>query len=257
MLDEDELTGLARARKMRPWQEEKRYLQALVLYSLSRSPPVLKGGTYLWFFHGLNRFSEDLDFTAVGSVGKTLVKDTGDALLLFGVRHEVKVLKDDRHVLSFRIGARGPLYRSKKDVSYVNVEISRRERVVLPPLVVRLDEARYGLPIVFLKGMDLKEVISEKIRALLTRTTARDLYDLWHVMVRLGSKPDMKLIEKKMRFYAKTYDHEELNRRIGRMRDSWEKELGPLVVGELPDFSEVKEGVLTTLRAEGTREVSV
>jgi len=256
MLDDKEIARLAKVRRIRPWQEEKRYLQALVLYSLSRSPPVLKGGTYLWFFHGLNRFSEDLDFTATVSMDRHLVEDVSDTLLLFGVRSDVRVLKDDRYVLSFRVDARGPLHRSEKDISHTNVEISRRESVLLPPLVVRLDEPRYGLPLVFLRGMDLREVISEKIRALLTRTTARDLYDLWHVMVRLGSEPDSELVGKKMDFYAKKYDQKEFIRRISMMRDSWEKELNPIVVGELPSFDEVKEGVLVALCGEGVRGVS-
>jgi len=29
---------------------------------------VFKGGTALWFFYGLNRFSNDLDFTLAGKV---------------------------------------------------------------------------------------------------------------------------------------------------------------------------------------------
>jgi len=256
MLDDKEIASLAKVRRIRPWQEERRYLQAMVLYSLSRSPPVLKGGTYLWFFHGLNRFSEDLDFTATGSIDRNLVEDVSDTLLLFGLRNDVRVLKDDRHVFSFRVDARGPLHRSEKDVSRTKVEISRRERVVLSPLVMRLDEPRYGLPLVFLRGMDLREVISEKVRALLTRATARDLYDLWHVVVRLDLEPDFELVAKKMDFYSKKYSHEELIRRISFMRDSWEKELGPIVIGELPSFDEVKASVLAALRAEGVREVN-
>lgn len=256
MLDDKEIASLAKVRRIRPWQEEKRYLQALVLYSLSRSPPVLKGGTYLWFFYGLNRFSEDLDFTATGSVNRQLVDDVSETLLLFGVRNDVRMLKDDRYVLSFRVDARGPHHRSEKDVSHTNVEISRRDRVMLPPLVVRLDEPRYGLPLVFLRGMDLREVVSEKIKALLTRTTARDLYDLWHVMVRLGSELDPKLVRKKMDFYGRKYDQKEFIRRISMMRGSWEKELSPIVLAELPSFDEAREGILAALRAEGVRRVS-
>ncbi|MEM4972629.1 MAG: nucleotidyl transferase AbiEii/AbiGii toxin family protein, partial [Candidatus Hadarchaeales archaeon] len=66
MLGENEILELAKARRIRPYQEELRYLQALILYSLSDSPLVAKGGTYLWMFHGLNRFSQDLDYTSIG-----------------------------------------------------------------------------------------------------------------------------------------------------------------------------------------------
>jgi predicted nucleotidyltransferase component of viral defense system len=55
---------------MRTWQQEKHYLQSLILTIVSDYPLVFKGGTYLWLFHGLNRFSEDLDFTAKGTLKK-------------------------------------------------------------------------------------------------------------------------------------------------------------------------------------------
>jgi len=247
MLDEDELTRLAKSRRIRPWQEEKRYLQALVLYSLSQSPPVFKGGTYLWFFHGLNRFSEDLDFTAAEAVNKALARSVSDTLLLFGVENEGQVMKDDKFILSFRITARGPLYKSQKDASRIFVEISRREKPRLTSSVVKLDEAYYGIPVVFLKGMDLKEVAAEKIRAIMTRAAARDLYDLWHVVVRLHVNPDLRLTERKMSFYGKSYNPEELNIRIDSLRDSWEKELRPLVSGRLPEYAEVRQGVRDAL----------
>jgi predicted nucleotidyltransferase component of viral defense system len=68
VLREEELIRIARMRRVKPWQEERRYIQALILYAVADWPLVLKGGTYLWFFHGLNRFSADLDFTASGPI---------------------------------------------------------------------------------------------------------------------------------------------------------------------------------------------
>ena len=65
MLREEELIRIARMRRAKPWQEERRYIQALILYAVADWPLVLKGGTYLWLFHGLNRFSADLGFYGV------------------------------------------------------------------------------------------------------------------------------------------------------------------------------------------------
>jgi len=50
------------ASRLKPWQEDKRYVQALVFYALSGWPIIMNGGTYLWFFHGPNKFYDDLDF---------------------------------------------------------------------------------------------------------------------------------------------------------------------------------------------------
>jgi hypothetical protein len=238
MLGEEEIGRLAKLRRVKPWQEERRYLQALVLYSLSEEPIVFKGGTYLWFFHGLNRFSEDLDFTATEEVGRSVLESASNTLRLFGVGNEAKMIKDDRYVLSFRISARGPLFTSEKDLCHVYVEVSRRDRPVLAPLPVKLDEAYYGIPLVFLRGMDLRELVSEKVRAMMTRNAARDLYDLWYVAVRLGVKPDLANINEKLSFYGKSFDLREFRDRVGAVQRFWEGELRPLVFGALPEFGE-------------------
>jgi len=161
LLGREDVLRLARARGLRAWQEEKRYVQALLLYSLRRLPLVAKGGTYLWLFHGLNRFSEDLDFTQVGEVKPGDLEEVRLSLELFGVRSTVKVLEDDRFTLTFRVDAWGPLATSDKDLCRVRVDISRREPLRLPPIQVVLDEPFYGIPIVFLKGMDLREFLAE------------------------------------------------------------------------------------------------
>ena len=50
MLREEELIRIARMRRAKPWQEEMRYIQALILYAVADWPLVLKGGTYLWSY---------------------------------------------------------------------------------------------------------------------------------------------------------------------------------------------------------------
>ncbi|EFD92374.1 MAG: hypothetical protein BJBARM5_0891 [Candidatus Parvarchaeum acidophilus ARMAN-5] len=68
MIDENQLlAGLPHFMDVR--QLEKSYLQTLLLYELYarfEKSLVFKGGTALKFFYGLNRFSEDLDFTYNG-----------------------------------------------------------------------------------------------------------------------------------------------------------------------------------------------
>ena len=64
MIDKNELIEIAKLMGLKPWQQEKPYIQYLTLNSIAEEPLVFKGGTYLWFADGLDRFSEDLDFTA-------------------------------------------------------------------------------------------------------------------------------------------------------------------------------------------------
>jgi len=244
LLTKEELARLAKARGIRLWQEEKRYVQALVMYALRNWPIVMKGGTYLWFFHGLNRFSDDLDFTQLGPIEES-VEDLKLTLELFGAKNSVKILKDDDYVLMFRASVRGPLYTSEEDLCRVRVEISKRERVSLKPLSVKLDEPYYGIPIVFLRGMDLKEVLAEKIRAAVVRGSARDLYDAWF-LIRRGISIDRSLLAQKLMFYGLEMD-QSISLRLERIKARWNSELEPVVFGVVPDFQEALEVVKTAL----------
>ncbi len=235
---------LAKARRLKPWQEEKRYVQALVLYAMSDWPIVLKGGTYLWFFHGLNRFSDDLDFSQVGDL-KEDPRDVSFSLELFGLRNHVKILKDDKYTLTFRLDAWGPLSTSEKDLCRVRVDISRREDVLLKPVPVKLDELHYGIPIVFLRGTNLKEVLAEKIRAAAVRGAARDLYDSWFLL-RKGINLNQSLLARKLEFY-RVRNLSELCARLRAIEPSWKSELEPIIFGHLPKFSEAYKELASAL----------
>ncbi|MCD6410006.1 MAG: nucleotidyl transferase AbiEii/AbiGii toxin family protein [Candidatus Verstraetearchaeota archaeon] len=219
-----------------------------MFYSLSEHPLVFKGGSYLWLFHGLNRFSEDLDFTALEPVKSGIASNIRDTLELFGVANHVDVIKDDKYTLTLRIAAQGPLYTSPKDLCFVYVEISRREKVLEEPITVKLEEYRYGVPLTFLYGMSLAEEIGEKIRALYSRKFARDLYDLHFLLCSLRISVNIDLINRKLSFYGLKFRVDEFLKHLKGVEEYWEKELKPIVLGPLPSFNEVFKGVEDVLR---------
>jgi predicted nucleotidyltransferase component of viral defense system len=224
---------------VKPWQEEKRYMQCLVLYALSGVDALLKGGTYLWLFHALNRYSEDLDFTVIGEVGADLPQRVAETLGLFGAATQAGVVKDDPYTFSFTLHVRGPLYDSAKSVCHVRVDMSRREKPLLPHTPVTLNEAKYGIPPVGLQGMRLEEVLAEKVRAILRRNAVRDVYDAWFLIERLGVEVDTELVNTKLAFYNSTFSPTQLIKRVEAHRDHWEPELTPLIFGEPPSFNQV------------------
>lgn len=244
MIDRQTLMRLARMNNLRPWQQEKRYLQGLMLAVLSEHPLVFKGGTYLSFFHGLDRFSEDLDFTSSGGIPPTLALDASESLKLFGVQNSARVDGDDGRLYSFRIGARGPLFTSPAETSYIYVEISRRERLLLKPLPLKLDNSAYGVPVKVIGGMALGEVAAEKLRALMSRDKARDLYDLAFLIRERGVRFDRAMAEAKLRYYGIAFDREALADSLSRKADIWKPELKPLIFGGLMGFREAESTVL-------------
>ena len=91
------------------------------------------------------------------------------SLELYGIENEMKVMKDDSLGLSFRIIASGLLHTGQKDRCVVYVEISKREKVILKTVRLKLDFPEYQLQVHIISGTSKQEVCLEKVRAILTR----------------------------------------------------------------------------------------
>jgi len=134
MILKEDLIRLAKLNRLKAFQQGKHYIQTLVLRSIYATTNELafKGGTSLWFFHGLNRFSEDLDFTFMLRKRKrtglrNLPMAVKNDLEVYGIDSEIRILNDDKISFSFRVGANGPLFTKEIERSFVRVEISKRE----------------------------------------------------------------------------------------------------------------------------------
>jgi len=234
------LNELARLNGMRPWQQERHYIQALILNSLAEQPVVFKGGTYLWFFHGLQRFSEDLDFTATGALSNDLSAHVSNDLALFGVENNIKNIESSNAATSFRVAAKGPLNTGEKDICYVYVEISKREKVIMKSLSVKLDIPAYQIPIKVISGMALDEVAAEKVRAIMSRNKARDVYDLYYLIKEKGVKFNPDLTNKKLAYLGKSFSREEFVEELSKKEGIFERELKGILFVKPPDFNEAK-----------------
>ena len=249
MIDKNELIEIAKLMGLKPWQQEKHYIQYLTLNSIAEEPLVFKGGTYLWFADGLDRFSEDLDFTASELLSHDVAAKVSKNLSFFGVENTIKPIADNETTLSFRISARGPLNTAKIDECIVYVEISKREQILKKTLPVRLDYSPYSLPIKTISGMALEEVGAEKVRAILTREKARDVYDLYYLISKKRIGFDDGLINSKLEYYKIKFSPKGFLKGILGHHAYYEKELRGLVFGELPKFDEVKKALLNWIKA--------
>jgi len=243
MIDKETLQKIAKLYNLRPWQQEKHYVQSLILVSLSEHPLLFKGGTYLWFFHGLPRFSEDLDFTCSEEVPSDLPGRVSESLRLFGVENTVKHEKPMPQAFSFRISAKGPLNTGEIDLCHVYVEISRRETPILPPASFPFAQTQYSLPSKMVSGMALDEVAAEKVRAIMTRDKARDLYDLSFLIGNKGVEFNEGMINAKLAHYDLKFSQKALGEKLKEKKEFWKGELKPLVFGELPAFEEAEKAV--------------
>jgi predicted nucleotidyltransferase component of viral defense system len=203
---------------------------------------VFKGGTYLWFCYKISRFSEDLDFTARQEISKDLPDTVVQYLALYNIVATYTKIKDDKVGFSFRINAQGPLYRGT-NICYIYVEISRRELSLLPVEPQTVETPLYNLPVTIISGMNLNEVFAEKVRAILTREKARDIYDLYFLICYKKIMPNFKLINKKLEYVKLKYNKEQFFESVEKKEKIYLFELRELVFDKLPDFKEVYDTI--------------
>lgn len=247
MIKKEELLRISKIAGMKPHQQEKHYIQTVVLRSIySEFNPAFKGGTALMFVHGLNRFSDDLDFTDPKIPGvKTVLKTVNDDLEYLGIRARTRVLSDKGIGLSFKISAEGPLYTNEIERCHVAVEISKREDIRMESKTVFIDPNYPDVLPFAVRIMDIKEIMAEKIRAAITRNRARDVYDLWFLVNR-GISTEICLVNEKMKYYRRIFKLEEFKQGLEKKRGIWKSELSPVIFGPLPNFDDVEKQLIVS-----------
>lgn len=238
MIEKETIEQLAKTWHIKPWQQEKHYIQSAILSQMGEYPLVFKGGTYLWFFHGLPRFSEDLDFTLKGELPESMSEKISKGLDLLEIPHSVKKIHNNQIALSFRISIRGPLYKNENSLCHVYIEISRRENVLLKTIPFELANSNYFLPATLIRGMALEEVAAEKIRAIMTRDKPRDVFDLAFLIQHKKVPYNEKHIQKKLNYYNEKFDNKKLIQKAKEKKKNWEKEMASIVLSKLPPFEQ-------------------
>lgn len=225
---------------------EQDYVQALFLMELYERVDklVFKGGTYLKHVHGLDRFSEDLDFTLNGEEEiQQKMKNAADALSYYGIPAEIKNSDRTETGINLQLVYEGPLYDgTERSKGRIDIEVSKRDDVFLDPEWTRLFFNYPETGAVTCLGMKLEEAMAEKLRALTTRNQARDLYDIWFLMNK-DVKTDSDLFERKMRVVG-----EEAVIQITVAEDEWKRDLETFVQHP-PDYKDALNKVVKQLEA--------
>ena len=179
------------------------FLQRLYMQTFSENI-FFKGGTAIRFLLNSFRFSEDLDFTAVGNKNKirklllntfSFFQEKTNISLEF---KEEKVFKKfEEESLRYRFLFLPQNSRQKVsiriDVSFREKPISKRQTVIVP-----FDYPIAPYPLVMHLGKE--ELLAEKVRALIVRGKPRDLFDLWFLLTKKIALNE-KIIQKKFQIY--------------------------------------------------------
>jgi len=224
---------------------EKDYFKEIILLGVSREAPglVFKGETALYKFFGLNRFSEDVDFS--GKAGKREFDRICAYLENFGYGADYTEVRAARgRLLTFAI--KGFLYRgTPQSMARVRMDVNPDSEVVLEPGFLMLHSLYPDIPAFGLNVMAPEEMMAEKARALLVRARSRDAFDMWFLINR-GVGVDLGLVDRKLELYGIQRTSAAIDAAIRRCRANWKKELLPMAPGA-PTFDVVEKAVRKAL----------
>ena len=231
-------------------QKEKDYVQHWILAFLSQSGfrGVFKGGTCLQKAFNLPRYSEDLDFTLNdaeepdGEAVSAYLSSAGFSGLLW--KHESKDAS-----ASAKLRFRGPLYNgSALSEGTVSLEFSKREETLLDAHPVMITPPYPDLLPYQLRVMDKSEMAAEKIRAIITRNSARDLFDLYFL---LHQKAVIRteIVERKLGYYGLKFNRSGFEVKVKKLKRIWQREIAVLTPNEM-DYGLAAETVLSEVKKQ-------
>ncbi len=211
----------------------REYIQLVFLkelYDESYSENIFfKGGTAIRLVLNGTRFSEDLDFTVAGSKENFrlfITKFFQKMEKLYGFTFKDR---KDTHGVSFLLTSR---QGEGNNAIFVKLDFSFREKVFMPTQSILNTE----YPVIFtsyINHLSPEEIVSEKIRALMTRNKGRDVYDLWFLL-NLNIPISHRLVLEKLKYYdIKDFAYDQLISRIKKFnKDKFISDLQPFIASD-------------------------
>ncbi|OGI06887.1 MAG: hypothetical protein A3I68_05860 [Candidatus Melainabacteria bacterium RIFCSPLOWO2_02_FULL_35_15] len=215
MITKEQIQELAKKFSIDWYSIMREYLQIVFLASLYESKSsqdvYFKGGTAIRLLLNSFRFSEDLDFTVrlhSEDIEKLVIK-TVEKMKLTVPNIAFKKLKTIHKSYSGSLQFKDEEYKSPVNI---HLEFSYREKPLTQKESV-LETLFPVNPYPLIIHLSWNEILAEKIRALMTRTKGRDLFDTWYLMSK-GTEIDLSLINKKMALYGRKITKEDIVNKV-------------------------------------------
>jgi len=244
MITKQELQKVKEQRKTNLYYEEKEYLQYIFLNAISKYSEkiVFKGGTCLRICYGLERASEDLDFSTNLSISeiKKIVSKCLEDFELLNIPYEIYAEKEFKENIRFEIRFKGPLFNGNlNSTNMLKIDFNKQKINTKKAKVI--NKLFSDIPVFVISVLSEKEILAEKIRTLINRSEPRDLYDLWFLFSK-NTEIDKKLINEKLKQENSKYEN---------LKYPSEKEYKTVLknlVNYLPDYEQVKKEVSEKLK---------
>lgn len=216
MIDQSQLSSLVKKYQTNATVILREYVQLIfleTLYTLRGSENfTFKGGTAVHLIYGAPRFSEDLDFTVSLSqdeakliIKKLFVKMAKAGDYIFKPKKTITGL---RYMMEIHMPVVAFTIYMNLDFSFREFNLTHDKAIIETPFPVTTNSIIHHM------GKD--EIVSEKVRAILTRHKGRDIYDLWYLLSK-EAQLNEDWIKQKFAYYG---DKDlKLSDLVGRIKD--------------------------------------
>ncbi len=128
----------------------------------------------------------------------------------------------------------------------LGIDINFKSAAIIKPILKSYNPIYQDMQKINILCMTEEEIFAEKVRAIMTRQKARDLFDL-NFLINKGIFAKKDLIEQKLAYYGLSFDVDKLIIKIKSYEKYWGTELGGLI-SDLPIFISVQDNVIHLLR---------
>lgn len=248
---------------VRDQQIEKDYILSWILFGISMhvylsKTLVFKGGTVLKkVYFDDYRFSEDLDFTLLNT------EISNEKIFLYfkqvfefiidEANIPLEIIDNNEHEdggINFYVNYIGPL-GGQGNNKKVKVDISRNEQLVFQPIMNDVFIDYSDLNNHELLCYTLEEVLVEKMRSVMQRMQARDLYDIWYLLLKHEMNAEFYMREFETKCKSKNINYSDfpkkLDNRLSQYKGRWKSSMSEQIKN-LPDFEKVEREVQRHLK---------
>ena len=233
---------------------ERDYAQNWLLKYLYHPDIVLKGGTGIKkAYHENYRFSDDLDFSLTHSIkDKDLFTHMNESV--DKAREEVGInFQMNNDFAETKTGFRGKIYfnviqNATGTPLSIKVDITNydNEIILLPAEKKKVFHSYSDELNAVIEVYSLEEIFTEKIRALIQRTRARDLYDTGMLYNLVNKNKVLQILDEKFNFKGVILDISSLAKRKDDFSNAWDASLRHQLK-VIPDFEIFFNKVVTII----------
>ncbi len=234
MITENRLRYLSGMKRFNIIYLEKDFFLTLMLHLLKDVEGIcFKGGTALnKIFLNHSRLSEDLDFTCNGRLSE--IKNAVKNMLDDNKDMFPKSVFENTTSKFFRLKI---LYNHILSPGHIILDVNAKASILLPPSKQLLPHFYEEIPTFKILTFNVKEIVAEKVRALITRNQPRDYFDVF-TLLNDGYKIDLNLVKKKLKEAGEKFDTDRIFRNTNKIYSKWQTEIAQLT-NEYEEFTTV------------------